>query len=87
MFLNAHALKKSTLAALFLATGIAGVDAQTSSVSKERPRAPQACQTVTPQTCEIANSLGRGINLGNMLEAPVEGQCLSVDRAGKGSRR
>ena len=29
---------------------------------------------MTPQTCEIANSLGRGINLGNMLEAPVEGQ-------------
>jgi endoglucanase len=29
---------------------------------------------VTPQTCAIANSLGRGINLGNMLDAPVEGQ-------------
>ena len=29
---------------------------------------------MTPQTCAIANSLGRGINLGNMLDAPVEGQ-------------
>lgn len=74
MFLNAHVLKKSTLAALFLAAGMTGVDAQTSSASKARPRAAQACHSVTPQTCEIANSLGRGINLGNMLEAPVEGQ-------------
>ncbi len=74
MFLNTHVLKKSTLTALFLAAGMTGVDAQTSSASKARPRAPQACQSVTPQTCEIANSLGRGINLGNMLEAPVEGQ-------------
>ena len=51
-----------------------GGDAQTGSASKARPRASQPCQSVTPQTCEIANSLGRGINLGNMLEAPVEGQ-------------
>ena len=74
MFLNAHALKKSTLAALFLAAGMTAVHAQTGSASKARPRAPQACHSVTPQTCEIANSLGRGINLGSMLEAPVEGQ-------------
>jgi endoglucanase len=40
----------------------------------ERPGATgQACASVTPQTCAIANALGRGINLGNMLDAPVEG--------------
>lgn len=34
--------------------------------------APQ-CASVSAQTCRIAASLGRGINLGNMLEAPREG--------------
>jgi endoglucanase len=28
---------------------------------------------VTPQTCTVAHALGRGVNLGNMLEAPREG--------------
>jgi endoglucanase len=36
-------------------------------------RSTQACASVTPQTCAVANALGRGINLGNMLDAPVEG--------------
>jgi endoglucanase len=31
------------------------------------------CQSVTAETCALAKSLGRGINLGNMLEAPREG--------------
>jgi endoglucanase len=31
------------------------------------------CSAVTEQTCTIAADLGRGINLGNMLEAPREG--------------
>lgn len=35
--------------------------------------APMACHAVTVQTCEIARNLGRGINLGNMLDAPREG--------------
>jgi endoglucanase len=34
---------------------------------------PQSCSSVTPQTCNIARSLGRGINMGNMLDAPREG--------------
>jgi endoglucanase len=34
---------------------------------------PLSCASVTPQTCAIARSLGRGINMGNMLEAPREG--------------
>src|SRR5262249_19806068 len=33
----------------------------------------QSCTAVTQQTCEIAHSLGRGITLGNMLDAPREG--------------
>lgn len=35
--------------------------------------APQACHAVTPETCNIARNLGRGINMGNMLDAPREG--------------
>lgn len=35
--------------------------------------AKQSCQAVSAETCTIANNLGRGINLGNMLEAPREG--------------
>lgn len=35
--------------------------------------APPSCAAVTRQTCATAQALGRGINLGNMLEAPREG--------------
>ena len=35
--------------------------------------ASQSCSSVTPQTCTIAQSLKRGINMGNMLDAPREG--------------
>lgn len=35
--------------------------------------APQACFSVTPETCATARHLGRGINMGNMLDAPREG--------------
>ena len=31
------------------------------------------CRSVTVETCNLAKSLGRGINFGNMLEAPREG--------------
>lgn len=33
----------------------------------------QSCQAVSHATCEAAHALGRGVNLGNMLEAPREG--------------
>jgi endoglucanase len=33
----------------------------------------QSCAAVTPETCAIARNLGRGINMGNMLDAPREG--------------
>lgn len=36
-------------------------------------RPAQSCAAVTPQTCAIAHALGRGVNLGNMLDAPREG--------------
>jgi endoglucanase len=32
-----------------------------------------ACGSVTAQTCALAQALGRGINMGNMLDAPREG--------------
>ena len=31
------------------------------------------CRSVTVQTCDLAKAMGRGINFGNMLEAPREG--------------
>lgn len=34
---------------------------------------PQGCHAVSQATCETARALGRGVNLGNMLEAPREG--------------
>jgi endoglucanase len=35
--------------------------------------AAQSCASVSPETCNVARSLGRGINMGNMLDAPREG--------------
>ena len=35
--------------------------------------APPSCAAVTPQTCSTVKALGRGVNFGNMLEAPREG--------------
>ena len=67
-------LQRTLLAGLFAAAGTTGAYAQASGSSRAPARPPQACHSVTPQTCAIANALGRGINLGNMLEAPVEGQ-------------
>jgi endoglucanase len=34
---------------------------------------PPSCASVSRDTCDIARSLGRGVNLGNMLDAPQEG--------------
>ena len=42
--------------------------------------APPSCSSVARDTCNVARGLGRGINLGNMLEAPQEGDWgLRVD--------
>ena len=45
--------------------------AQTNAASQSPSR--QACHAVSARTCHIAHDLGRGINLGNMLDAPNEG--------------
>ncbi|MBA3773459.1 MAG: glycoside hydrolase family 5 protein [Ramlibacter sp.] len=59
------------LASLLLA---AVAHAQSGSASRGPARPSPACHAVTPETCATAKALGRGINLGNMLEAPTEGQ-------------
>jgi endoglucanase len=56
------------LVVLCAAAFSAGVSAQLSA----RP-VLQPCASVAPATCAIAHDLGRGINMGNMLEAPREG--------------
>ena len=45
-------------------------------VAKAAPstRQPPECLRVSASTCSIAAALGRGINMGNMLESPHEGQ-------------
>ncbi len=52
--------------AAVLACGLAGLPAATTAT-------PQDCHAVSRETCAVAHALGRGINLGNMLEAPREG--------------
>lgn len=64
---------KATMAVLF-AVSLVGANAQTSrSPTQPQNRAAQACHAVTATTCSIAHALGRGINMGNMLDAPREG--------------
>lgn len=62
---------------VFLLTCLSGFcAAQVNAVSspgKASVSARQACHSVSHETCILAHSLGRGINLGNMLEAPREG--------------
>jgi endoglucanase len=60
-------------ALLFLAfcAAASGTLAQTLNVA--RGRAQQNCSAVAPETCAVAHALGRGINLGNMFDAPREG--------------
>src|SRR6185369_8501473 len=64
----------STLrAALLLAASLTTVGAQAASATPPPQRPAQACAAVTPATCALAQALGRGINLGNMLDPPQEG--------------
>jgi endoglucanase len=55
--------------ALALALGIAGAQA----AAPARASTTQSCTAVTPATCAIAHALRRGVNMGNMLDAPREG--------------
>ena len=61
---------RALLAAALLWAGAA--PAQPAAPSPSAP-ARQACHAVTPATCALAHALGRGVNLGNALEAPREG--------------
>ncbi|MDB5875186.1 MAG: putative endo,4-glucanase, Glycoside Hydrolase Family 5 [Ramlibacter sp.] len=65
-------MKTATIAALLLAAGAAAVNAQTGTAARPA-RVTQNCSAVTPETCATAHALRRGINLGNMLDAPREG--------------
>src|SRR5687768_6157842 len=56
---------------LFLHLLIAALGFASASVQSQAPA--QSCSAVTAETCTIARSLGRGINMGNMLDAPREG--------------
>lgn len=66
-------LKKNLITTLCLAASLTGVTAQTGSASTLSGQTLQSCTAVTPETCSLAHKLGRGINTGNMLEAPREG--------------
>jgi endoglucanase len=64
-------VEKNFVEAVVLAIGlVAGAQAATSAAPT---RATQACAAVTATTCALAHSLGRGVNMGNMLDAPREG--------------
>ena len=58
---------KSLIAALLLAA--AGL----AHAQHAAQRGAQSCTAVSAETCAIAHALRRGINLGNMLDAPREG--------------
>ena len=66
-------MKAFFVAALLLSLGLVSATAQNARAPLS-PVKPPSCTAVTTQTCAVAQALGRGINLGNMLEAPVEGQ-------------
>lgn len=66
-------MKISLFAALGLAFSLTGSVAQTSSMLNPQVRVTQSCRSVSPDTCALAHALGRGINMGDMLEAPKEG--------------
>ena len=60
------------LRAVLLCAALAG-----SQVSRAVPPLPKmakpSCGSVSAETCAVAEQLGRGINLGNMLDSPKEG--------------
>lgn len=43
------------------------------ALALHQAQARQACHAVSRAACDAAHSLGRGVNLGNMLDAPREG--------------
>jgi endoglucanase len=65
------ASRSQTPVAVVLAASLAAVPPPVTPVSSDRPA--QSCAAVTRTTCALAQALGRGVNLGNMLDAPREG--------------
>jgi endoglucanase len=66
---------KRPIAALLVCIAALTAQAQVADTARRGlSQPPPSCQAVTPQTCATAQALGRGINLGNMLDAPEEGQ-------------
>lgn len=62
-------MKKYIVFALTFWVLLAVVGAQAQTLSSAR----QSCTAVSKETCTLAHSLGRGVNMGNMLDAPIEG--------------
>lgn len=60
------------LATLLLSLASASVTAQSAAPAAGNKPA-QSCTAVSPQTCAVAHALRRGVNMGNMLDAPREG--------------
>jgi endoglucanase len=57
-----------------LAVALAGnAAAQPAAKPSPPPQVKQNCSAVSAETCAVAHALRRGINLGNMLDAPREG--------------
>jgi endoglucanase len=68
-----HRLLTHSLVAALLALVMPVAHAQQTRGEPRSGASQQSCAAVSAQTCSIARSLGRGINLGNMLDAPREG--------------
>jgi endoglucanase len=66
-------LKPFLLSAIVLCAALGG-GAYAQAPATRPSFKPPSCAAVTAQTCATAQALARGINLGNMLEAPEEGQ-------------
>lgn len=73
MSLLVHLPRHIAFAVLCVLATMSWVHAQPTNSARAPDLPPQACASVTRQTCAIAHALRRGINLGNMLDAPVEG--------------
>jgi endoglucanase len=71
--MTSHRYLIHLLAALLALTAPWRAQSQQTRGEHGRGAPPQSCTAVTTQTCTIARNLGRGINLGNMLDAPREG--------------
>jgi endoglucanase len=71
---SSNTMKKTTslITVLLLAASLGSAIAQTAP-QRAVKRGTQSCTAVTAETCAIAHALGRGINMGNMLDAPREG--------------